>query len=679
MNIQKGTNYEIYICNYLKKNYKDNDVFLWNETPYFHLYNMGLVNNSIDQCMDQINDTKDIGCDIVMYDKINSKYTIVQCKNYTDKNICVADISGFSFLVATTDVHGLLISTTKTSQLICKLIGINNKIKHCIVPYENTILELSVPNIIKPYEYQIEAYNKIKDIDRCILQLPCGMGKTLVAGMVAKHYDNIIILSPYRPYSEQLLERFKEYLPDYNNILIDCDHDRDEVIIKKKLKIKNIICSTYKSADIVNKIISSLTNVYIIVDEFHNLSQNNVLNVDDELNKIIISKNKILFMSATPKIYELIDKNIQYDNNKIFGNIEYSYEFEKAIKEKYINDFQIVVADKNNKYDKYEYIYYNLLYFGYKKCIIYTQNVANAKTFVTKLTAINNEKYKLNLMIGSITCETKMSKRQTLLKDFVKNDSLSILVAVRILDECIDIPSCDSIYISYNCTSEIRTVQRMSRSLRIKESKPISGIFLWNNVGNNLSYFTKSVKDYNIIVKSRVTSIETHIKKDNVDKETLIKDYKFFDESNIDNNRQNENNNILLFYDYINQKSNIPTQFINDFYSIYNNTANLNSNIDLDMMSKWLNTRKDTIKKTILRSYILNIDYTIFKINNINKSGPQIIKILLTNDCFTKICMLSQSKNAEQIRTYLIELNKLKDQYKNYIIQNLNSQMTKLQ
>jgi hypothetical protein len=38
------------------------------------------------------------------------------------------------------------------------------------------------------------------------------MGKTFITSLMAKHYDNIIILSPLRYLAFQTLEQYKKYL-----------------------------------------------------------------------------------------------------------------------------------------------------------------------------------------------------------------------------------------------------------------------------------------------------------------------------------------------------------------------------------------------------------------------------------------------------------------------------------
>jgi phage anti-repressor protein len=45
--------------------------------------------------------------------------------------------------------------------------------------------------------------------------------------------------------------------------------------------------------------------------------------------------------------------------------------------------------------------------------------------------------------------------------------------------------------------------------------------------------------------------------------------------------------------------------------------------------------------------------------------------ILLTPDCFKRMCLLSRTKKAEEVRTYYLELEKLLNNYKDYIIEGL--------
>ena len=70
--------------------------------------------------------------------------------------------------------------------------------------------------------------------------------------------------------------------------------------------------------------------------------------------------------------------------------------------------------------------------------------------------------------------------------------------------------------------------------------------------------------------------------------------------------------------------------------------------------------------ETLKRSYNLNIDYNVkIQKNNKQGSGGHTKKIiLLTPYCFKRLCLLSKTKKAEEIRTYFLELEKLINNYK---------------
>ena len=69
----------------------------------------------------------------------------------------------------------------------------------------------------------------------------------------------------------------------------------------------------------------------------------------------------------------------------------------------------------------------------------------------------------------------------------------------------------------------------------------------------------------------------------------------------------------------------------------------------------------------MINTYTKNIDYKITKEKSgkISKSNKEII--LMTPDCFKRMCLLSKTNKAEEVRTYFIELEKLILNYKNYI------------
>jgi phage anti-repressor protein len=100
----------------------------------------------------------------------------------------------------------------------------------------------------------------------------------------------------------------------------------------------------------------------------------------------------------------------------------------------------------------------------------------------------------------------------------------------------------------------------------------------------------------------------------------------------------------------------IPNDFIDDFYDILKN-KDADFPIDLDIVTKWLMTRKKDLIDTLKRSYKVNIDYTITKYNTNKPGSNNYKKTMLTIDCFKRLCMRSRSLKAEEVRSYFIELD----------------------
>ena len=133
--------------------------------------------------------------------------------------------------------------------------------------------------------------------------------------MISNKYKQIILISPLRQFAKQNLDRFVEYGFENSVLLVDSDGERDvdKVIAFIKNNPSFLLSCTFKSVDVIWKIMDHLdekNDILFIVDEFHNLSVSNVSDEDDNFYKILNSDRKILFMSATPRIYELEEKDI---------------------------------------------------------------------------------------------------------------------------------------------------------------------------------------------------------------------------------------------------------------------------------------------------------------------------------------------------------------------------------
>ena len=75
--------------------------------------------------------------------------------------------------------------------------------------------------------------------------------------------------------------------------------------------------------------------------------------------------------------------------------------------------------------------------------------------------------FELNIKVYEINYNTSNKKRTEYLNKF-KNDNtcINVLCNVHILDEGIDIPECDSIYLTHPNNNLINIIQRISRANR---------------------------------------------------------------------------------------------------------------------------------------------------------------------------------------------------------------------
>ena len=485
--------------------------------------------------------------------------------------------------------------------------------------------------------------------------------------MIASNYDNIIILSPLRNYAFQLLEKFKEYFEDkYNYLLVSMDGERSINIHDQK----NIISSTFCSVSLLLNL--KLDNAIIIIDEFHNLSINQVNDVNNDMNKLICCYDKRLFLSATPKIYEQIDdeKVISYDinENDLFGNIFYSYSFVDAIKNKYINDFKLIIPNLKEDTNKIDFFYKNMLYFGYKKCIIYCKTIEEIKKYEEEIIILNKNNYNIELKTNSITYKTSLKKRDKIINEFKKDYKMNLLFSVHTLDECIDIPKCDSVYITYKIVNPINIIQRVSRCLRIYENKGKSGIFLWCNKYKEIKLVCNLLEDFNINISQKISKenliISNYLNKvifDNDEIETdIIEQIEYKNEENL-------NNIDLDLINFIKNKSpDIPDYLIEIICK--NNKL---FNIDIDNIVKIFEIKKCNIKHILTNNFIQNIDYEITNKKIIKGRGRTKEIILLKILSFKKLCTILNNKKAKKFCNYIILIEEYINQYKDYIIESL--------
>lgn len=128
---------------------------------------------------------------------------------------------------------------------------------------------------------------------------------------------------------------------------------------------------------------------------------------------------------------------------------------------------------------------------------------------------------------------------------------------------------------------------------------------------------------------------------------------------------------------FLKKYSLIDNQFIDDFYSFYDEGKNeYDFTINLELIANWLTVRKDVLKKLLVSNFIKNTDYIETKETGQKGRGVNnTIHVLLTYNCAKLLCMISKCEKASLIRNFYIELEKLIITYKDNIVNDLNNQL----
>jgi superfamily II DNA or RNA helicase len=529
INVIKGNAYEEQICNELKKTYSD--VWLWKDVPQRILIEQKIIypkfnkNDSIDAVIGIEGKRIDIGVDIIGCK--DGVYYYIQCKNY-EKNIVIDDLAGFLMFLAMNSVGGILCYTNGVSKNVVnwidayKLKSNSNKISLMKIPYvdnavgtKNNKNSIETDFEIKLYDYQVEAIEKLKEGKHRLLSIPCGLGKTVIASFIGKKYDNIIVFAPLRELVIDLRLNIEKYLfYTHTSIIVSRDGLRKADEIEKMLKAKNLIVSTYCSSNLILELMNNTgmnkNNTIIIIDESHNLSNANLTDAENNMHKILNYGVDILYLSATP------NRNIKYD-------AEYYYEWNDAILNKYICDFNIsvpsgeVLQDNGldnianilcNADDKFEkdksiikkiyFILQSLKYNGNKKCIVYVPTIEKSQLYEKILKGFS-EILDLDLFVNVVTQNITGLNRKIIIGNFKETDKMAILINVHILDEGINIPECDSVFITQPSDNIENIIQRLCRCNRMTEHKKKCNMYMWcekHELVKIFNYIKHNTNDY---------------------------------------------------------------------------------------------------------------------------------------------------------------------------------------
>lgn len=136
---------------------------------------------------------------------------------------------------------------------------------------------------------------------------------------------------------------------------------------------------------------------------------------------------------------------------------------------------------------------------------------------------------------------------------------------------------------------------------------------------------------------------------------------------------------------YVKRLTSVPERFVDELFQFYSTTTTQRDHIiPLDKVAKWLVVPKKELMRTLRRSYILDIDYVTEKAANpFRKSGVpganNFKYVMITPDCFKRLCMLSRTRQAEMVRTYFIDVETQFLRYKDQLMEGLKRDVQRLE
>ena len=317
-------------------------------------------------------------------------------------------------------------------------------------------------------------------------------------------YDRILIVVPNLVLLSQIFENIVNYNLDRNykligsdlsyneenedNFQVPFDLTTSEEDIKDFLQTKNniIVISTYQSLMRVYNVCREINYSFdlCIADEAHltcypKCARRTGFNIITEDNFNI--KN-ILFLTATPKVFKDTDREIFIDmsNEKVYGD-QFVYSFKKAIEDKVISDYGIIIGHGEGEENKCEEFYAYFLCdcivkYNIQSCLISSTTHKKSKTLYTNFVTVCEERkldYEIILMKKLAKSE---DKERVIMK--IRSGKKIIVFNVKVFGLGTDIKNLQSVMLVGDRKSNTDIVQTVSRCLRTYPDKDIAYILL---------------------------------------------------------------------------------------------------------------------------------------------------------------------------------------------------------
>lgn len=391
-----------------------------------------------------------------------------------------------------------------------------------------------------PKDHQVQAINAIMKelgvVDRTTAIMACGTGKTLVALKVTERIKakTILVLLPSLALIRQTLHDWARNHDWQNfNFLCVCSDDtvvkgEDETvlyqqdldfavttqsqdvtnfIINQNLDTK-IIFSTYQSCHTVAQALpKNFTFDFAVFDEAHKTASRSATNHAFALQNKNIAIKKRLFLTATPRHYNIDKKDksgdqkivFSMDDEATYGRVSYKLSFRNAVEQNLICDYKVIISvitsDELNrellkrgevlvkgdiiKAQRIANIFAiqkAVVQYGINRIFSFHSSVSAAKSFTAKTNeGIGN--YLTNFSTMHVNGEMSASKRESILNEF-RSKEKALISNARCLTEGVNVPAVDMVAFVSPKKSKVDIAQAAGRAMRKNESKTCGYILI---------------------------------------------------------------------------------------------------------------------------------------------------------------------------------------------------------
>jgi superfamily II DNA or RNA helicase/sulfur relay (sulfurtransferase) DsrC/TusE family protein len=500
----------------------DTDSYHWSVVPEQQLYESGYITDFSKHRLERLmrnkevhegNRVRDYGLDGLARSRVGSDVVFhgLQAKYYLKRNVCASDIGSFllkqNALTRKNPLSKGYLYTSSPLQVDVReeCADPASNLRHVFHPWKHPDAR-SAPYIPpaprecdKPLRAdQVDALQQLEDKEGInALHTPCRWGKTMVGGHDMKRANAklVVAIAPLLVSVENLQDRLACFLPDYTSLLVDSDvggvTNVEQIEMFLASDGNHVIYSTFLSAvDLLSTLLTDYENAYILVDEIHNANA--------QLCEFIQRFPRGLVMSATmpEELYGCLD--INHTVHVTFAEaicdgivVDYTLwlpHLTQAADGTTTVDMDIPVefaAYDSDLTAKAFYLATVMLKTGSRRCIAYLGRQEECDRFMEIVTRVMETYHGLTVWADKIDSTISKGKRKEVLDAFQtgQDDVYHVLTSVRILDEAVDIPRCDSVFITNvgEHSSDIRMMQRSQRSSTKdpKNSSKHNNIILW--------------------------------------------------------------------------------------------------------------------------------------------------------------------------------------------------------